>query len=108
MKKKQNCNTLTRAYIKEALQNKLSLSSEDASRILEAIIYEINHSILNEKYLKIFSFGTFLVHEKKERIGRNPKTKEESIITPRKSVSFRASAELRSLVNTETLEKNNT
>ena len=92
-------NTLTRAYLKEALHNKLPISLEETTQVLESIIHEINHAIMHEDYLKIFSFGTFLLHEKKERIGRNPKTKKEAIISKRRSVSFRPSEELRQAVN---------
>lgn len=92
-------NTLTRAYMKKAFQTKLSLSPDQAHQLLESIIQEINGALIREDYLKIFSFGTFLIHRKKERLGRNPKTKEAAVISSRKSVSFRPAAELRTLVN---------
>ena len=49
--------------------------------------------------MKLTSFGTFSVKHKKERIGRNPKTKEEAIIDARRVISFRASKELKRRVN---------
>ena len=49
--------------------------------------------------VKISSFGTFIVRNKKERIGRNPKTGEEVPITARSVVTFRASNVLKSRVN---------
>lgn len=92
-------NTLTRACLKESLHNKLSILKEDTNQILESIIKELSHGIIHEKYVKIFSFGTFLIHNKKKRIGRNPKTKKEAVISARKSVSFRPSERLRKIVN---------
>ena len=58
-------------------------------------------SLINGDDVKISSFGTFIVREKKERIGRNPKTGEEVPITARSVVTFRASNVLKSKVNTK-------
>ena len=49
--------------------------------------------------VKISSFGTFKVISKKERIGRNPKTKIEAKITPRKVVTFKPSPIIKSKLN---------
>ena len=53
---------------------------------------------LNKK-VKISNFGTFLLKRKKERIGRNPKTKEKKIISERNIISFKASKELKKYLN---------
>ena len=58
-------------------------------------------SLIKGDDVKISSFGTFIVREKKERIGRNPKTGEEVPITARSVVTFRASNVLKSKVNTK-------
>lgn len=41
--------------------------------------------------VKISGFGTFVLRDKAERIGRNPKTGLEVPITPRRVLTFRAS-----------------
>ena len=92
-------NTLTRAGIREAFQRHLHVDATVANLLLESIIENIKKGIIEEDYIKIFSFGTFLIHKKRARIGRNPKTKEEVTITPRRSVSFRASDKLLDIVN---------
>ena len=56
-------------------------------------------SLINGDDVKISSFGTFVVRQKKERIGRNPKTGQEVPITARSVVTFRASNVLKSKVN---------
>ena len=91
--------TLTRAGLKAALRRRLDLSIEQASSVIEEVLKEMQRAILTCEDLKISSFGTFLIHKKKQRIGRNPKTKQEAIISPRKSVSFRASQKLKALVD---------
>jgi integration host factor subunit alpha len=45
--------------------------------------------------VKISGFGTFLLRDKGERIGRNPKTGVEVPITPRRVMTFRASQMLK-------------
>ncbi len=92
-------NTLTRAGIRDAFQRHLHVDADVANLLLESIIENIKKGIIEEDYVKIFSFGTFLIHKKKARVGRNPKTKEEVTITPRRSVSFRASDKLLTIVN---------
>ena len=56
-------------------------------------------SLIKGDDVKISSFGTFIVRDKKERIGRNPKTGEEVPITARSVVTFRASNVLKLKVN---------
>ena len=56
---------------------------------------------LHGKSVKLSSFGSFMVRQKNERIGRNPKTKEEAVIDARRVVVFRASKELKNKIINE-------
>jgi integration host factor subunit alpha len=49
--------------------------------------------------VKISGFGTFVLREKRERIGRNPKTGVEVPITPRRVLTFRASQKLKARIS---------
>jgi nucleoid DNA-binding protein len=60
---------------------------------------EILVSNIKKNDLKMKNIGTFKLLLKKERIGRNPKTKKEIIIKQRKSVSFTVSKNLSDLLN---------
>jgi integration host factor subunit alpha len=91
--------TITRADFIERFSKQLFIPHEQSSFFLELIIQQIYEALHESQQLKISSFGTFLVHDKKERVGRNPKTGEEAVVTSRKSVSFRASPILRNRVN---------
>ncbi len=99
MENKENQQTLTRACLRDALHNQLSMPIETANVILESILRELGNLITRGDYVKIMGFGTFLIHEKKARMGRNPKTKVSALISPRKSVSFRPSVNLRQMVD---------
>ena len=63
------------------------------------IIEQISETLDAGEQVKITSFGSFLVRNKKERVGRNPKTGQEVPITPRRVLSFRPSHILRKKVN---------
>ena len=92
-------NTLTRADIAESIQKQLGFSYSESSEIIHSFIDEICKSLDKEGFLKVSSFGTFNVKQKKARIGRNPKTKEEAVISARKVVSFYASNILNDKIN---------
>ena len=50
--------------------------------------------------MKISNFGTFEIRHKKQREGRNPKTKEKKIIKARNVVLFKPSKDFKKFVNT--------
>lgn len=83
--------TLTRANIAEHFQKSLGFSFSESTEYVDSMVEELCEGIMKNGHLKVSSFGTFQVNQKKQRIGRNPKTKEEAVITPRKVVSFYSS-----------------
>ena len=93
--------TTTRSTLSEAVFKNVGLSRNESANLVDSIFSEILVSLIKGDDVKISSFGTFVVREKKERIGRNPKTGEEVPITARSVVTFRASNVLKSKVNTK-------
>ncbi len=83
--------TLTRIDLVESMTRQLDIPRQRSSDVLETVLKTLSQGIVEEGGAKIASFGTFVVHEKGNRVGRNPRTGEEVEITPRKSLSFRAS-----------------
>ena len=83
--------TITRADLCEAVYQKLGLSRAESSDLVEAVLREISDTLAKGETVKLSSFGSFIVREKGERIGRNPKTGVEVPITPRRVMTFRAS-----------------
>ena len=71
--------------------------------ISENIVYDIFNLFINNmisnNVLKISNFGNFIKKNKKQRIGRNPKTKEAKVISSRKIVIFKASNLLKKRIN---------
>ena len=91
--------TTTRSTLSEAVFKNVGLSRNESAILVDSVFGEILKSLINGDDVKISSFGTFVVREKKERIGRNPKTGQEVPITARSVVTFRASNVLKSKVN---------
>ena len=67
--------------------------------LLEDIFEIILKNIIKYKKVKIAKFGTFSLRKKKQRIGRNPKTKVTAVISERNVITFRASSELKKIIN---------
>lgn len=91
--------TLTRADLTDAIYRSLGISRNESSDFVERILEEVSMSLERGETVKISSFGTFTVRQKKQRMGRNPKTGEEVPITPRRVVTFRASHVLKDQIN---------
>lgn len=87
--------TLTRADLAEAINRKLGLSRSESLAMVEAIIDHMSSALESGENVKISGFGTFLLRDKGQRIGRNPKTGVEVPITPRRVLTFRASQMLK-------------
>lgn len=91
--------TVTRVNITESIYEQIGLSRKDSGDILDMVIEEICSSLASGNDVKVSSFGTFSLHKKSARIGRNPKTGVEAQITPRTVISFKPSQILRKAVN---------
>ena len=89
----------TRNDLIEAISDNVGLSLSDSSNIIEEIFEFILLELEQGKDVKISSFGTFSVQSKSERVGRNPKTGIEAVITPRRVLSFRPSHILKDRVD---------
>ena len=83
--------TLTRMDLNEALFREVGLSRNESADLVESVLNHLSDALVAGNTVKISSFGTFQVCNKTQRIGRNPKTGEEAVITPRRVLSFRPS-----------------
>jgi len=90
--------TLTRADLAEVINRKMGFSRAESLAMVEAILDHMCEALERGENVKISGFGTFLLRDKNERIGRNPKTGVEVPITPRRVLTFRASQILKDRV----------
>lgn len=91
--------TLTRADLADAVVRRASIPRHEAQDIVEMVLGEIASTLEKGENVKLSSFGSFGVREKSERMGRNPRTGEEKVITPRRVIIFRPSNVVREKVN---------
>lgn len=90
--------TLTRMDLTEAVHEEVGLSRNESAQLVESVIDHISDALVRGEQVKISSFGTFSVRSKNARVGRNPKTGEEKVITPRRVLTFRPSHLMKSRV----------
>ena len=93
---KQN---ISRDEIAEAMQNEFGFNRRQCLDIVNDIVEIIIDGLQSDKKVKIHNFGTFIMNNKRGRIGRNPKTKEEFNITSRNVITFKASKILLKYIN---------
>lgn len=87
--------TLTRADLAEAVHGQIGLSRGDAARVVEQMLSHMCEALSRGENVKISGFGSFVLRDKGERVGRNPKTGIEVAIAPRRVLTFRASQSMR-------------
>ena len=83
-----NTQTVTRADLAEAVYREIGLSRSESSELVESVVHHISDALLRGEQVKLAGFGTFSLRDKKERIGRNPKTGVEVPYNFKKSFSF--------------------
>ena len=90
---------LTKKEIINSLYMQIGFSKRISENLLDDIINSIIENLVKHKKIKISNFGTFLVRSKKSRIGRNPKTKEQKLISERNVVLFKPSKDFKKYIN---------
>ena len=96
--------TLTRADLVESVVENVGLPRHEAAELVETVLQELSSTLARGEPVKLSSFGSFGIREKRQRIGRNPKTGKEVPITPRRVLVFRASNIMKKRID-ETIKK---
>lgn len=91
--------TVTRSDLADAVHRKVGVPRAESAKYVEMVLDEIFERIVSREDVKLSSFGAFLVREKKERLGRNPKTGAGAKISARLVVAFKPSNILRAKIN---------
>jgi integration host factor subunit alpha len=91
--------TVTRADLSEAVYQKVGLSRSESAALVELVLSELCDCLAQGETVKLSSFGSFVVREKGQRVGRNPKTGIEVPIEPRRVLVFKPSNVLKSRLN---------
>ena len=89
----------TRKDLSNKIYHNIGFSKNFSSGIIDNFFESLISELIISNKIKISSFGTFKVINKRERIGRNPKTKIEAKISPRKVVKFKPSLFVKKIIN---------
>tara|TARA_B100000131_G_scaffold308239_1_gene337365 strand:- start:468 stop:761 length:294 start_codon:yes stop_codon:yes gene_type:complete len=90
---------LTKKEIINSIYMQLGFSKKLIETVLEDIFDILLENIQENGKVKISNFGTFILRHKKSRVGRNPKTKKEAIISQRNVILFKPSKYLKNKIN---------
>ncbi len=88
-------NALSKAMIAESLLAKGTLNKADARILIDAFFETVRETLAQGETVKLSGFGNFLLRDKSERPGRNPKTGVETAILSRRVVTFRPGFKLK-------------
>lgn len=89
---------LTKANLAERLYDEIGLNKRESKDIVEAFFSELNNTLEKGEEVKLSGFGNFSLRDKTARVGRNPKTGEEKMISARRVVTFKTAQQLKSRV----------
>ncbi len=92
---------LTKKDLVNIIYMQVGFSKQISEHLIDEFFSLITLNLKKEKKLKLTKFGTFFIKSKKSRIGRNPKTKEDKIISERNVVLFKPSKEFKEFINSK-------
>jgi len=92
-------NTITREYLAECIKKELGLPRSECIKLISFMLDDMSRALLEDGILKVPSLGTFKVRKKNSRLGRNPKTGIEALISERSVIIFSASEKLKNRLN---------
>jgi integration host factor subunit alpha len=87
--------TLTRADLADTVHREIGLSRAESAGLVERVLHHLCGALAKGENVKISGFGSFILRDKGQRVGRNPKTGVEVPIAPRRVLTFRASQIMR-------------
>jgi integration host factor subunit alpha len=87
--------TVNRADLSEAVYQKVGLSRNESTSLVDLVLREITDCLERGELVKLSGFGSFVVRQKRDRVGRNPKTGEKAPIPARRVMLFKPSAVLK-------------
>ncbi len=89
---------LAKADMAKSLFNEMGLNKKEALELVDLFFQDLEASLANGEQIRLSGFGNFILRDKKERPGRNPRTGGNVPIPARRVVTFRAGPKLKARV----------
>ncbi len=90
---------LTKDKLITNLQTRMGMSKQESQQLVDQLLEIMKETLALGDDLLISGFGKYSVRQKRERRGRNPKTKESLVLAARKVLVFKSSGVLRARIN---------
>ena len=90
---------MTKTELVAAVAEKAEISKKDADSAVNAVIESIIEAVASKDKVQIVGFGTFEARERKEKIGKNPRTGEEIKIAASVVPAFKAGKAFKDATN---------
>ena len=90
---------LTKANMADFLNQRLGINRREGKEFVDLFFNELIEALGGAEQVKLSGFGNFDLRDKKERPGRNPRTKEEIPVSARRVVTFRPGQRLKARVD---------
>jgi nucleoid DNA-binding protein len=94
MQKQVNSNRMTKQQLSDRVAAKAELGKAEAAVAVDSVLDLIAEALRSNDRVDLRGFGSFVVKERKERQGRNPRTGESITIAAKRVASFRPGKEL--------------
>lgn len=94
-------NALSKAIITESLCEEQGLNKQQAKDMVELFFETLRNALEKGEHAKLSGFGNFILRDKEERPGRNPKTGEEIPVEARRVVTFKPGLKLKNIVESK-------
>ncbi len=89
---------LSKAMMADALSDTVNLAKPDAKEMVEQFFEEVRVALEGGRHVKLSGFGNFVLRDKPQRPGRNPKTGEEIPVLARRVVTFKPGLKLKTKI----------
>ncbi len=90
---------MNKSELISVVADKTNATKKEAEGMVGAVIEAITEALKENDKVVITGFGTFEVHERAARTGRNPQTGEEILIEGSKAPVFKAAKQLKDEIN---------
>jgi integration host factor subunit alpha len=90
--------TLTKADLAKHLVDEIGLTNREAKEIVDSFFQSIIDALIRGEQVKLSGFGNLTLNDKSARPGRNPRTGQEVLVTPRRVVTFHGGQKLKARV----------
>ena len=106
-KRRKSCakgTEMNKSDLVEKLSKRAGITMKRAAEIVDLVFDEMTGNLVKGDRIEIRGFGSFVIKEYGEYVGRNPKTKEKINVPPKRLPYFKVGKDLRFRVDGEEIK----